>query len=224
MDRSVAWRAALLQALLVAAVAVVLPLALPTSFFEDWGWLAGPAAWGGCALVAGGVPAAAARAGAGRRGAVGPADADRRRGRRPLDRVAARPGRVRRLVRVAGGPARRRRWPDGPRAARSRRARDRRLEGDRPRDRRGAGGRGRPRGDRLALGGADRGHGRRDRRARLRVRRRRPRTPSRGCSTQVEADLGPIDVYIANTGGPPAATTRSPSRASSGRPRTARSW
>jgi hypothetical protein len=47
------WRAALLQALLVATVAVVLAAALPRSFFEDWGWLAGPAAWGGCALVAG---------------------------------------------------------------------------------------------------------------------------------------------------------------------------
>jgi hypothetical protein len=53
MDRSVAWRAALLQALLVATVAVALAAALPTSFFEDWGWLAGPAAWGGCALLAG---------------------------------------------------------------------------------------------------------------------------------------------------------------------------
>jgi hypothetical protein len=51
MDRSVAWRAAMLQALLVAAVAVVLAVALPQSFFEDWGWLAGPAAWGGCALA-----------------------------------------------------------------------------------------------------------------------------------------------------------------------------
>jgi hypothetical protein len=49
------WRAALLQALLVAAVAVVLAAALPRSFFEDWGWLAGPAAWGGSALVAGTV-------------------------------------------------------------------------------------------------------------------------------------------------------------------------
>jgi hypothetical protein len=53
MDRSVAWRAALLQALLVAAVAVVLAVALPHSFFEDWGWLAGPGAWGVCALAAG---------------------------------------------------------------------------------------------------------------------------------------------------------------------------
>jgi hypothetical protein len=49
------WRAALLQALLIAAVAVALAAALPRSFFEDWGWLAGPAAWGGCALVAGAV-------------------------------------------------------------------------------------------------------------------------------------------------------------------------
>ena len=51
VDRSIAWRSALLQALLVAVVAVVLGLALPRSFFEDWGWLAGPGAWGGCALV-----------------------------------------------------------------------------------------------------------------------------------------------------------------------------
>jgi hypothetical protein len=53
MDRSVAWRAALLQTLLIAAVAVALALALPRSFFEDWGWLAGPGAWGACALVVG---------------------------------------------------------------------------------------------------------------------------------------------------------------------------
>jgi hypothetical protein len=53
MDRSVAWRAALLQALLVAAVAVALAAALPRSFFEDWGWLAGPGAWAVCALLAG---------------------------------------------------------------------------------------------------------------------------------------------------------------------------
>jgi hypothetical protein len=51
MDRSVAWRAALLQGACVAVVAVVLALALDKSFFEDWGWLAGPAAWALCALV-----------------------------------------------------------------------------------------------------------------------------------------------------------------------------
>jgi hypothetical protein len=53
MSGSVGWRAALLQGALLAVVAVTLALALPRSFFEDWGWLAGPAAWGGSALVAG---------------------------------------------------------------------------------------------------------------------------------------------------------------------------
>ncbi len=51
MDRSIAWRAALLQAVLIAALAVVLGAALPRSFFEDWGWLAGPGAWAACALA-----------------------------------------------------------------------------------------------------------------------------------------------------------------------------
>jgi hypothetical protein len=51
MDRSVAWRAALLQGACVAVIAVVLGLALEKSFFEDWGWLAGPGAWALCALV-----------------------------------------------------------------------------------------------------------------------------------------------------------------------------
>jgi hypothetical protein len=50
MDRSVLWRAALLQGLLVTAVALVLGAALPRSFFEDWGWLAGPSVWAACAL------------------------------------------------------------------------------------------------------------------------------------------------------------------------------
>jgi hypothetical protein len=51
VDRSVLWRAALVQALAVAVLSVALGLALPHSFFEDWGWLAGPAAWVACALV-----------------------------------------------------------------------------------------------------------------------------------------------------------------------------
>lgn len=51
MDRSIAWRAALLQSLLVAAFALVLGAALPHSFFEDWGWLAGPGTWAVCALA-----------------------------------------------------------------------------------------------------------------------------------------------------------------------------
>jgi hypothetical protein len=47
----VLWRAAAVQAVSVAVLSVALALALPHSFFEDWGWLAGPAAWLLCALV-----------------------------------------------------------------------------------------------------------------------------------------------------------------------------
>ena len=50
MDFAVAWRAALLQGLMVAAVAVVLGSTLDDSFFRDWGWLAGPGVWAVCAL------------------------------------------------------------------------------------------------------------------------------------------------------------------------------
>ena len=55
MDRSVAWRAALLLALCVAALAVALGASLPRTFFEDWGWAAGPGAWALSALVAAAV-------------------------------------------------------------------------------------------------------------------------------------------------------------------------
>jgi hypothetical protein len=51
MDRSIAWRAALLQSLLVAALALVLAVTVPKSFFVDWGWAAGPGAWALCALA-----------------------------------------------------------------------------------------------------------------------------------------------------------------------------
>jgi hypothetical protein len=51
MDRSLALRAALTQALAVAAISIVLGVALDHEFFEDWGWLAGPGAWVSCALV-----------------------------------------------------------------------------------------------------------------------------------------------------------------------------
>lgn len=53
MNRSVGWRAALLQALLVAAAALALAVALPRAFFVDWGWAAGPGAWAVCALGVG---------------------------------------------------------------------------------------------------------------------------------------------------------------------------
>ena len=67
MDRSVLWRAALVQAGAVAVVSVALALTLPHSFFDDWGWIVGPAAWAGCALVTARVlrlPAAATLVGA----------------------------------------------------------------------------------------------------------------------------------------------------------------
>src|SRR3954452_19995127 len=51
MDRSVLWRAAAVQAVSVAVLSVALALALPHSFFEEWGWLAGPAAWMACAWL-----------------------------------------------------------------------------------------------------------------------------------------------------------------------------
>jgi hypothetical protein len=55
MDGSVIWRAALLQALLLCATALVLAAALDQQFFVDWGWLAGPGAWAACALATGSV-------------------------------------------------------------------------------------------------------------------------------------------------------------------------
>jgi hypothetical protein len=43
------WRAALLQLAAVALLSLALGLALPEDFFEDWGWVTGPAAWMLCA-------------------------------------------------------------------------------------------------------------------------------------------------------------------------------
>ena len=51
MNRSVAIRTAAYQAALVAVLSIALAIALPRSFFEDWGWLAGPGAWMLCAFV-----------------------------------------------------------------------------------------------------------------------------------------------------------------------------
>jgi hypothetical protein len=47
---SVLWRAAAIQGGAVAVLSIALALALPHSFFEDWGWIAGPAAWIACSL------------------------------------------------------------------------------------------------------------------------------------------------------------------------------
>jgi hypothetical protein len=51
VDGSTFWRSAAVQVALVAVVSLVLALALPKSFFEDWGWLSGPLAWMGCAAL-----------------------------------------------------------------------------------------------------------------------------------------------------------------------------
>lgn len=51
MSKATFWRAAAVQLVAVAVLSVVLALALPHSFFEDWGWIAGPAAWLACAAL-----------------------------------------------------------------------------------------------------------------------------------------------------------------------------
>jgi hypothetical protein len=51
MDRSILWRAALVQTLAVGVLFAVLALTLPRSFFEDWGAIAGPAGWIAASLV-----------------------------------------------------------------------------------------------------------------------------------------------------------------------------
>jgi len=51
MDGSVLWRAALLQALTLAVVALLLGTFLDKEFFRSWGWLAGPGVWAACALL-----------------------------------------------------------------------------------------------------------------------------------------------------------------------------
>ena len=51
MDRSILWRAALVQFAAVGVLSLLLALALPHSFFEDWGWISGPVAWLGCAAL-----------------------------------------------------------------------------------------------------------------------------------------------------------------------------
>jgi hypothetical protein len=45
------WRAATVQFLAVLLLAGALGAALPHSFFEDWGWIAGPASWMLCAAI-----------------------------------------------------------------------------------------------------------------------------------------------------------------------------
>jgi hypothetical protein len=45
------WRVAVVQLVAVALLSILLSIAFSHGFFEDWGWLVGPAAWLGCAWV-----------------------------------------------------------------------------------------------------------------------------------------------------------------------------
>jgi hypothetical protein len=51
IDRGLALRAAAIQLAAVGVVFAALALILPRSFFQDWGILAGPAAWIACAAL-----------------------------------------------------------------------------------------------------------------------------------------------------------------------------
>ncbi|HEX6780858.1 MAG TPA: hypothetical protein VF125_02380 [Solirubrobacterales bacterium] len=51
MDLPTLWRAASIQLLAVLLLAGALGAALPHGFFEDWGWIAGPASWILCAAI-----------------------------------------------------------------------------------------------------------------------------------------------------------------------------
>jgi len=51
MSLPTVWRAASIQLLAVLLLAGALGAALPHSFFEDWGWIAGPVSWMLCAAV-----------------------------------------------------------------------------------------------------------------------------------------------------------------------------
>jgi hypothetical protein len=51
VDRSILWRAALVQAVAVGVLFAALALTLPHSFFVDWGAVVGPAGWIAASLV-----------------------------------------------------------------------------------------------------------------------------------------------------------------------------
>jgi hypothetical protein len=51
MDTGLLWRSALVQLIAVGVLFAVLAIALPKSFFESWGWIAGPVAWMLCAAL-----------------------------------------------------------------------------------------------------------------------------------------------------------------------------
>ena len=45
------WRVAVVQLVAVAVLALLLAAIFSHGFFQDWGWLVGPAAWLGCAWL-----------------------------------------------------------------------------------------------------------------------------------------------------------------------------
>jgi hypothetical protein len=45
------WKSLAVQAIVLAIPFVVLAVTLDESFFEDWGWLAGPAVWLACSVA-----------------------------------------------------------------------------------------------------------------------------------------------------------------------------
>jgi hypothetical protein len=45
------WRVAVVQLVAVALLSILLALLFSHGFFEDWGWLAGPLTWLGCAWL-----------------------------------------------------------------------------------------------------------------------------------------------------------------------------
>lgn len=51
MRFEVFWRVAVVQLVAVTLLSVVLATLFSHAFFEDWGWLAGPAAWLLCAWI-----------------------------------------------------------------------------------------------------------------------------------------------------------------------------
>jgi hypothetical protein len=52
VNRNLFWRALGVQAVAVAVVsAVLIALPFPDDFFEDWGFLTGPAVWAACSVV-----------------------------------------------------------------------------------------------------------------------------------------------------------------------------
>ena len=51
MRFEVFWRVAVVQLVAVALLSIALGVVFSHGFFEDWGWLAGPAAWLLCAWV-----------------------------------------------------------------------------------------------------------------------------------------------------------------------------